>query len=194
MYKNMTDYFQDKEIGDFKLNKFTIDGNDFRARLSGLRSGDYMKLTHNGEIMMSNTNMEKRTNSNFVINANGDVLIAGLGIGLIVLPIQDKEEVKSITIIEMNQEVIDIVAPQLPLNDKVKIVKGDIFEWKPERGTKYDVIYFDIWDYINSDVYEEEMKPLKKRFKNYLRTKTENPNRFIKCWTEYEAKNNMRLL
>ena len=30
---------------------------------------------------MSNTPMEKRTNSEFITKANGDVLIAGLGIG-----------------------------------------------------------------------------------------------------------------
>ncbi|NCI19758.1 hypothetical protein EJM73_08980 [Clostridium botulinum] len=194
MYENMIQYFEDKEIGDFKLSKFKIDKNNFMARLSGLQYGEYIKLTYKSEIVMSNTNMEKRTNSNFINNAHGDVLIAGLGIGLIVLPIQNKEDVKSITIIEKNQEVIDLVATQLPLNNKVKIINEDIFKWKPKRGSKYDVIYFDIWNYINSNVYEEEMKPLKNRFKNYLRPKKDNSNRFMKCWAEFEAKNNRRLI
>ena len=195
MYKNMVDYFDDKEIeiGDFKLSKFKIEKDNFRARMDGISCGDYVRLTQKDDVVMSDTDMEKETNSKFVRNAHGDVLIAGLGIGLIVLPIQDKEEVNSITIIEMNQEVIDLVTPQLPLNSKVRIIKADIFKWKPEQGTRYDVIYFDIWNYINTDIYQEEMKPLKNRFKNYLRARVDNPNRFMKCWVEHEAKNNIRI-
>ena len=71
---------------------------------------------------MSNTNMD------FCCNAYGDVLIGGLGIGMIILAIQDKSKVKSITVIEKNQEVIDIIAPQLKFNDKVKIICADVFE------------------------------------------------------------------
>ena len=68
---------------------------------------------------------------NFCTHAHGDVLIGGLGIGLIILAIQDNPEVHSITVIEKNQEVIDMVATQLPLNEKVKIIQADVFLWKP---------------------------------------------------------------
>lgn len=78
---------------------------------------------------MSDTNMEKRTNSDFCINAYGDIIIGGLGIGMIIMAIQDKPEVNTITVIEKNQEVIDLVASQLNFNDKVNIVCADVFEW-----------------------------------------------------------------
>mgnify|MGYP000786328328 FL=1 len=42
---------------------------------------------------MSDTPMEKETNRDFVHNAHGNVLIGGLGIGLIILAIQNKEDV-----------------------------------------------------------------------------------------------------
>jgi spermidine synthase len=135
---------------------------------------------------------KKRTNSRFIWNANGDVFIAGLGIGLIVLAIQDKEEVKSITILEKYPEVIELVGKQLPLNNKVKILQGDVFEYNFPKGTKFDTIYFDIWNYVNSDVYEE-MKALKKKYRKYKQFTTKNPNVYMACWAEYEAKNDRRL-
>ena len=52
---------------------------------------------------------------------------------MILMAIHDNEAVKSITVLEKHQEVIDMIAPQLPLNDKVKIICADVFEWKPEK-------------------------------------------------------------
>ena len=162
------------------------------AHIQGIPNGEYIRLT-NRECIMSNTPMEKRTNTEFICNANGDVFIAGLGIGLIILPIQEKEEVKSITVLEKYSEIIKLVGDQLPLNDKVKIIQGDVFNYEFPKGTKFDAIYFDIWNYINDDVYEE-MKLLKKKYRKYKKMKKYNPKVFCSCWAEYEAKNNCRLI
>lgn len=194
MYFEMADLLEDRQIGDWKLEKFTIESNNLMARMQGITPGTYVRLTHRGECVMSNTNMEKRTNMDFCINAHGDVLIGGLGIGMIILAIQDKPEVKSITVIEKNQEVIDIIASQLNFNEKVNIICADVFEWKPEKGVKYDVSYMDIWNWVNEDVYEKEMKPLKRRYARFLRSKQENPNRYNKCWVEYQARTGRRLV
>ncbi|NFI08704.1 hypothetical protein FDF97_16160 [Clostridium botulinum] len=191
-FENLSNILKEGTKEDYAINKFTISKNNIRAMLEDIPQGEYVTLTCKGEVVMSNTPMEKRTNAYFVQHAHGDILIAGLGIGLIVLAIQNKKEVKSITVIEKSSDVIDLVAKQLPLNSKVKIINADIFKWKSEKN-KYDVIYLDIWNYINSDVYEKEMKPLKERCKDYLKSKSDSPNRFIKCWAEYEAKNNIRL-
>lgn len=100
------------------------------------------------EVIMSNCEKEKIGNAKIIKEAKGDVLIGGFGIGLIVLPIMNKLEVTSITIIEKFKEVIDIVASQLPLNDKVKIINEDVCTFKPKQ--KYDTVYFDTippnWD------------------------------------------------
>ena len=68
-----------------------------------------------------------------------------------------------------------------------------MFEWKPEKGQKFDCIYMDIWNYINSDVYQDEMKPLKQKYGRYLKSKDDSLNRFNECWVEWKAKNNRRL-
>lgn len=190
----MADLLEEKQIGSWKLEKFTIDKNSLSTMIQGITPGTYIKLSHNGECVMSDTDMEKKTNMDFYCNAHGDVLIGGLGIGMIVLAIQDLPEVKSITVIEKYPEVIDMVASQLNFNEKVKIICADIFQWKPEKGVMYDVSYIDIWNYINEDIYEEEMKPLKKRYARFLRSRSENPNRYNKCWAEFQAKTGRRLV
>lgn len=194
MYYDMAELLEDRQIGEWKLEHFTVDDHrNWQARLEGITPGTYVRLIHGLDCVMSNTNMEKRTNMDFCCNAYGDVLIGGLGIGMIILAIQDKPEVKSITVIEKNQEVIDMIVPQLKFNEKVRIICADVFEWKPDTGTKYDMAYMDIWSWINKDIYEQQMKPLKRKYARFLKSKKENPNRYNKCWAEYQAKNGKML-
>lgn len=191
MYEKMSEILQEKTVGDFAIEHFEVSEHDLYARLHGIESGEYVKLTQNGNVVMSDTQMEKETNADFVRNAHGDVLIGGLGIGLIVLAIQEKEEVRTITILEKNEEVIELVKNQLPLNEKVQIVNADAFTYKPKM--KYNTIYMDIWNYINEDVYQEEMKPLIARYRRSLVSKTDDPNRYIDCWCKLQAKRGERI-
>lgn len=191
MYKNMSKLLKDGKVGDFKLEHFEIKNNDLYALLHGIQPGTYVKLTQNNEVIMSNTQMEQHTNIDFVENAHGNVLIGGLGIGMIILAIQEKETVKSITVIEKNKEVIELIQQQLPLNEKVKVINDDVFNYKPVQ--KFNTIYMDIWNYINEDVYENEMKPLMKYYRKYLISKTEDENRYIDCWCKKQAKNGERI-
>ena len=193
-YRDMLKFLAPAKNGDFEISTFEISHNkNFRAMIDGIPEGKYLRLTHHGEVVMSDTPMEKRTNLSFLQNAYGDVLIGGLGLGMIVLPVQGKENVVSITIVEKNMEVIDMICSQISFNEKVKIVCADVFEWKPPKGEKYDCIYMDIWNFVNSDVYKNEMKPLKRKYSHYLKPLSESPGRFNKCWAEINAKNNWRL-
>lgn len=192
-FKSMYEILEERETENFKLEKFEIKEYHFR----GIPIGKYVRLIDKNisfyNCIMSDTPMEHNTNRRILNMANGDVLIGGLGIGMILMPLMEKEEVKSITIIEKEQEIIDMVASQLPLNDKVKIINGNIYDNTFPRGTKFDTIYFDIWNTISTDDYED-MKYLKKLYKRCLRSKKENPNAWIGSWAEYEAKNGRRLL
>jgi len=92
-------------------------------------------------VIMNDCIPEKEACLEIIEEAHGDVLIAGLGIGLIVLPIMNKDSVISVDIVERHKEVIDLIKPQLPFNDKVKIINEDIAKFIPSR--KYDTIYLD---------------------------------------------------
>jgi len=159
---------------------------NFRREHSRQRPGTIVQLKDKyGEIMMSDTEMERRTNIHFLWEAKGDVLIGGLGLGMTLLAVQAKEEVNSITVIEIHQEIIDLVVPQLPLNGKVSVICGDIFEWYPPQGVKYDTIYFDVWSDVCGDNYED-MKKLHRRFARRLNR--ENLNCWMSCWRYNDVK------
>ena len=150
----------------------------------GLKSNfEYVRLYKKGEgVMMSDTPMERNSNREFISRANGDVLIFGLGLGLVIIPLLEDDSVKSITVVELYQDLIDLVLPILkPLDNKNKLraVQGDAFNYELAKGSKFDSIYFDIWLNITSDDYEQH-KQLKKQYRKYVNKA--NPNSFIDCW------------
>ena len=149
----------------------------------------YLCRLHIFEFCNTDTPMEKVTNRDFIENAHGRVLIGGLGIGLTLLPIMEKEDVSEITVVEYNKDVIDLIKPQLQLNSKVKIVQGDVFNYVPSRA--FNTIYMDIWSSVNSEVYFDEMEPLLDYYQNFL--DEEDENTFLHCWCEVQAENDMRL-
>jgi len=196
-FPSMSKYLQAVKSEHFEirirsLTKSTLQNMQFRDIINGRRESIYQELgsivqllNESGEVMMADTEMERRTNRPFLRNANGDVLIAGLGLGMIIMAIQDNDNIDSITIIEIEQEIIDLVAVQLPLNDKVIIIRDDILTWKPQNGIKFDTIYFDIWNTVCGDNYED-MKLLNRRFGRRLNR--DNSNCWMSSWRYDEVK------
>lgn len=196
MYYDMSKFLQPMTLGSYELEHFTINNIDDSIRLGIPLNKTFVRLIDNSlkvnKCVMSNTPMEEYTNREFVLNAFGDVLIGGLGIGLIIMSLQDKENVNSITVVEKSKDIIDMITSQLKFNNKVTIINDDVFTYKP--GNKaYDCIYMDVWNYINSDIYNDEMLPLINKYEKYLKSKEDTSNGFISCWAERQAKNDERL-
>lgn len=187
MFKSIPDIVPEGSKGVAKVEHFVVD--NFNSRMSAIRreyvpEGKYARLYVSGRLMMSDTSMEHRTNWQIGSRANGNVLIAGLGLGMVLTSILDKEEVKSVTVIEKYQDVIDLISPNYK-SDKLSIICADIFEWKPVKGTKYDVIYFDIWPDICTDNLDE-ISRLHNKFKFSLNRS--NPNSWMDSWCKEELK------
>lgn len=127
--------------------------------------GEYKVLVVGGGVMMSNTQLEHRTNRRVINRMEGDVLVTGLGLGSIITPITSRSNVKSLTIVEKNKDVISLVAPYYSQDSKVRIVEGDAFSYIPDQ--KYDFMYHDIWPSLNGN--EEEMKVLGERYQTYAK-------------------------
>lgn len=192
MWKKIADIITPCKVGNVEIDimDYTKREIGFRETISGLRAEKYARLLIDNETMMSETPMEHRTNLDFVCKAHGDVLIGGLGIGMIIMAIQDICSVKSITVLENNENVIKACS-SLPFNEKVKIINEDVFKFKPTQ--KYDCVYMDIWFYPDEEAYEE-MKTLKRKYGHYLKPKSESPHRFNMCWAEWYARTGTRLL
>ncbi len=190
-------FFGEKEEkGVAVISRFELTESDARFEnimsrsnyLFQLRSGTYCKLHINGELMMSDTPMERKSNLNFIENANGRVLIAGLGLGMVILNILDKEEVTEVVVIEKYQDVVDLVEPKFT-HPKLKVICSDIFYWKPEKGEKFDTIYFDIWaEVCQSNL--ADMTELHNKFKNKLNRA--NQKSFMDSWMKKYIKSAVR--
>jgi hypothetical protein len=97
-------------------------------------------------VWMSDTPFEARSNASAIKHAEGNVLVAGLGIGYVLLKMVAKKKVTSITVIEENKELIDLILPHLEphLKGKVKVINKDIYKYKTKRI--FDFCWFDIWE------------------------------------------------
>ena len=131
--------------------------------------------------MMSNHEFETLTNQKFLDNAKGDILIFGLGIGLIIFPLLTDNDIKSITIVEIDDGLIDEVFPIIIKNDlesKVSVILSNAFDFETDK--MFDTIYFDIWSVIDQQSFLE-MKILSEKF-----TKNLKPGGWMDSWCSEE--------
>ena len=152
----------------WKIEKFTVDNtNNFRETyqmLQGKRytpNGTYTRLLKDKyTCVMSDTPDELRDHSYFVQQAKGNLLIAGLGLGIVLNACALKKEVNHITIIEISKSLIDMIAPHFKkkFGNKITIVNADIFEWKPDKKAYYDSAWYDIWVNLCVDNLKEITK------------------------------------
>jgi len=148
----MSKLLKQGQVGKFTIERATIskgtvtDGYDrHRGKMDQIiYDFDYpiVKLTENGNTWMSDNPFEVESSMGAVESARGDVLIGGLGIGL--LPTLMKDKVDSIDIVELNQEVIDLVFHQV-VTEKMKIIRDDICHYLTATEKRYDFICVDIW-------------------------------------------------
>ena len=91
---------------------------------------------------------EIETMKPYIKKAKGNVLVLGLGMGYVPYMISLKDEVKSITIIEKDKEIIDLFKKNLlPLfvnRNKITIIEDDAINYVAENN-KYDYIFADLW-------------------------------------------------
>ncbi|WP_303789549.1 hypothetical protein [Ruminococcus flavefaciens] len=104
----------------------------------------------NERTWMSVTPNEVYTVQPAIDNAKGKVLTLGCGMGYFAYMASLKEEVESITIIELEQDVIDLfensILPQFENKDKIKVIKADAIDFmKDINDGEYDYCFADIW-------------------------------------------------
>ena len=172
------DHIPEGKSGDYKIQKFEItqSGADFynlQCAIKGLyqmrvHPGEYTKLIETGKALwMADTYWERFSNCYPVVEAHGNVLINGLGLGLVTEAILRKEEVKKLIVNEISEEVIKLVAPYLPKDDRLTINCADAYTWHP-NGMRFNTIWHDIWSGYNEDTYKESKK-LHYRYAHWLK-------------------------
>jgi hypothetical protein len=168
------------EVRHVIVNEDDVLLNKMRALFQGgsayyLPPGRYAQLFVDGTLVMSDTPMERRSNQEIAAKAHGNILIAGLGLGMILHPIAVKEEVTSITVLEICPDVAHLIGRHIPAG--VEIVHADVFNWQPRPQQRFDTIYFDIWPDICVDNLEQ-MKILHRKAAHWR----SGPDAYVNSW------------
>lgn len=113
-------------------------------------------------------------------NSAGRVLVAGLGLGLVVHELLNNitnskvlSDVDSITVVERNKDVIDLIYPLLPKAEGIKfqIINKDFYDFIHEYEEDFDRIIVDLWTSGSIEetkrILHEEVVP----FSYYLKIK-----------------------
>jgi len=115
---------------------------------------------------------EIETMTDPIKNAQGSVLVYGLGLGYFAYMISLKDNVSDITITERDENVINLfneyILPQFENKDKIKIVQSDAFAFaeKEMSKKKYDYVFVDLWHDVSdgTELYIK-MKKLENKLK-----------------------------
>jgi hypothetical protein len=91
------------------------------------------------------------------LNIKGDILIVGLGIGLLPHNFKKLSEVNSISVLEKNIDVINFVKPIMPW---IEFIHTDAFEY--DSGRKWDTIFLDIYHNLTPEYKVDQLVLIEK--------------------------------
>jgi hypothetical protein len=150
--------------GAWRVETFTVSTEDetfqrLRAACNPQRAprftpaGTYKRLIYRGSVVMSNTPDECRDFSLAIHYARGQCLINGLGLGVVLQGVLSKPEVERATVIEIDQDVIDLVGAHYLARypDRVSIICANALTLKLPSGMHYAMVWHDIWPTICAD-------------------------------------------
>lgn len=159
------------ELGPWKVEKFTIDKDDFgafRLAMNGRSpgTGEFTRITKNGALWMSDTQAEVRDHLSAIWKIEklgGRILIHGLGIGMVLQTALLSEGVEHVDVVEIDADVIALVGPhymQMAEEQGVslEIHHADVFDKKWPAGTRWTVVWHDIWIDMSEDNLPEMHK------------------------------------
>jgi len=111
----------------------------------------YPCVLENGREWMLITPNEIETMKPAVAEAKGNVLAYGLGLGYFAFMAARKPSVRSVTVVERDENVIrlfrDHILPQFADREKIRIVEADAFRYAENTAPSehYDLIFTDLW-------------------------------------------------
>lgn len=150
--------------------KYAPDG-DPRPDCFKFRPGVYTSLRRGPEQFMTDLYDEWWTQRRAIEEAatrGGDILVTGLGLGLVVESILrlPGDPVRTATVVEQSADVIALVAPHLEARypGRLDIVHADALTWIPESGRRFTIGWHDIWPNPYAAECESEMLRLESRF------------------------------
>ena len=180
------------KAGDWAVEKFAVTAEaekweQLRAMMNRGRYvpvGTYTGLYRKNKTIMSDTPDEIRDHLGAIRMANGQVLINGLGLGVMLKAVLAKPEVAHVTVVEKASEVIGLVGTHYAClhKSRLTIVHDDAFTYKPPKGIRYGAVWHDIWDDLCADNLPE-MSNLHRKYGKRCDWQGSWGKDWIKAWT-----------
>lgn len=104
---------------------------------------------HPGETVMEDTPPELFKHMDFMLRARGDVLVSGLGLGCVARGLLANPAVRSVTVIEISQHVLELVLPHMRI-DRLDVIHADAVEWIQQTERRFDYAWHDVWTDVPS--------------------------------------------
>lgn len=106
-------------------------------------------IRKNGEVWMSLIPHEILTMEKAIARAKGNAITFGLGLGYFAFMASKKQEVNSLTIVELDPEVISLfkstLLPLFPHKEKIILIQGDAIEFAKNEHKTYDSLFVDTY-------------------------------------------------
>jgi hypothetical protein len=183
LFPRMVDVLPPGKVGQCEIYHFEVSPFDaywnHQKRGELWTPGRFVQLNIGGVGWMYDILHERIMNEKVVREAHGDVLIGGLGIGMILHPILAKPEVTSVRVLENNLHIAELVAPslsQVPGAQKLTVELADAAEWSSAQT--FDTIWLDcVPMYGYSTAVLRLQQEWVRKFEPYLR-----PGGWISHW------------
>lgn len=132
-----------KPIGKYLFHYHPIGYYETDIRLPTLIEGD--------AVWMSPVISEIDSMSDGISKGRGKCLTMGLGIGVLLYLWLLKDDVESVTVVELNQDIIKLfetyIKPQFKTDKRLEIIHGNAFDYYNEEFLhQFDYVYVDFWE------------------------------------------------
>jgi len=94
---------------------------------------------------MDDTRPELESHLGFMRQAEGRVLVTGLGLGCVVRGLLAKRSVTAVTVIEKSADVLKLVKPHMPRDEHLEIIHADALTWAGQTDRTFDYAWHDLW-------------------------------------------------
>lgn len=75
----------------------------------------------------------------------GNVLVAGLGLGLILHHLVKRDDINKIVVVEIDPEVISFISPYIPKDNRINIINANFFTFCIDNKEHYNTAIIDLW-------------------------------------------------
>jgi hypothetical protein len=186
-FKNIKNHYQKfDKFGNYfiltkKIERDSLNENfdyEFELKYSGLvenvsyeENKEFICLLDSvGEFIMSNSNSMLKIYKPYLDEFNGEVLISGMGLGILILPLLNDDTVTKIDIVEKDLDIINYVytnrLENLDINNKINVINDDIFTFTTTNN--YNYILLNHW-VKPDDITLTEVSSLQSKFTNNLK-------------------------